>query len=35
MDEELDACTLLKGYFKRKNYDVKIATTLRDAIHLI
>lgn len=32
VDDEIDLCLLLKGYFQKKGYDVFIAHTLKDGI---
>jgi two-component system, OmpR family, response regulator len=35
VDDEVDYCLIMKGYFTRKNYDVFVAYTLMDGLSLI
>lgn len=34
VDDEIDLCLLLKGYFQKKDFDVFIAHTLREGIEM-
>lgn len=34
IDDEVDLCLLLKGYFQKKDFDVFIAHTLREGIEM-
>ena len=35
IDDEIDFCTIMKGYFNRKNYDVFLAYTLQSGLFLV
>lgn len=35
VDDEVDYCLIMKGYFNRKNYDVHVAYTLQDGLSLL
>src|SRR5436190_20132367 len=35
IDDEVDFCLIMKGYFSRKNYDVFLAYTLQTGLFLI
>ncbi|HEX5655528.1 MAG TPA: response regulator [Chitinophagaceae bacterium] len=35
IDDEIDYSTILKGYFRKKNYDVFLAYTLKDGLDLL
>src|SRR5436190_14604421 len=35
IDDEVDFCLIMKGYFNRKNYEVSVAYTLQSGLFLI
>ena len=35
IDDEIDFCSIMKGYFGRKNYEVFVAYTLQSGLFLI
>ena len=35
IDDEVDFCTIMKGYFKKRNYDVHVAYSIQAGILLL
>ena len=35
IDDEVDFCTIMKGYFKKRNYDVLVAYNIQTGIALL